>query len=130
MRLPLIVMGLLFMALLTAYAFFQSRKEKRPAPAWGQGRKAASGQAMAEMISDTLRIYVLLAGGALLSIAFGKPGLVQQYAAWAVVGLQAIKCFAIYKELAGLGLLLRLAVLACLAYLWINLLPVFDNLPQ
>ena len=127
---PLILMGLFFMALLTAYAFFQARKEKRPAPAWGQGNKAASGQAMAEMISDTLRIYVLLAGGALISIAFGKPGLVQQWAAWAVLGLQIIKCFAIYRELYKLGLVLRLAVLACLVYIWINLLPVFDNLPQ
>lgn len=130
MRLPLILMGLFFMALLTAYAFFQARKEKRPAPAWGQGKKAASGQAMAEMISDTLRIYVLLAGGALLSIAFGKPGLLQQYAAWTVVGLQVIKCAAIFKELAIPGLVLRIAVLACLAYIWINLFPVFDNLPQ
>lgn len=130
MKLPLIVMGLFFMALLTTYAFFQARKEKRPAPAWGQGKKAASGQAMAEMISDTLRIYALLAGGALLSMVFGKPGLLQQYAAWSVVGLQVIKCAAIYKEQAALGLVLRLAVLACLAYVWIYQFPIFDNLPQ
>ncbi len=123
-------MGLFFMALLAAYAFFQSRKEKRPAPAWGQGHKAASGQAMAEMVSDTLRIYVLLAGGAWLSNIWAKPGLLPQYAAWTVVVLQVVKCTAIFKEWAALGLALRLAVLACLAYIWIDLLPVLGLRPQ
>lgn len=129
MKFPLVVYGLLFIALLAVYAFFQARKEKRPAPAWGQGQKAVPGQAMAELVSENLRILVLLAGGALLSIAFGKPGLLQQYAAWAVVGLQVLKGLAIVFERVQVAFFMRLAVLVCLAYIWVIQLPVFDTAP-
>ncbi len=129
MKFPLVVYGLLFIVLLAVYAVFQARKEKRPAPAWGEGHQAVSGQAMAELVSESLRILVLLAGGALLSIAFGKPGLLQQYAAWAVVGLQVLKALAIYVERSQAAFVLRLAVLVCLAYIWAYQLPIFDVAP-
>lgn len=129
MKLPLIAMGVLFLGLLAVYAFFQAHKAKRPAPAW-DGEHTASSQAMAEMVSDTLRIYALLAGGALLSMVFGKPGLFQQWAAWAVVGLQVLKWFTIAREMAMPSLVLRLAVLVCLTYLWLFQLPFFDIAPQ
>lgn len=129
MKLPLLVYGLLFIALLAVYAFFQARKEKRPAPAWGEGRKAQAGQAMAELVTESLRVFALLAGGALLSIAFGKPGLWQQYAAWAVVALHAVKCWAIFAERTRTAFWLRLAVLGCLGYIWFYQLPLFDLVP-
>jgi hypothetical protein len=129
MRLPLIVYGLLFMLLLLIYSAFQARKAPRPQPAWGTGKGAASGQAIAEIVSDSLRVLVLLAGGALLSIAFGKPGLLPQYAAWAVVGGQVIKAWAIYGERTPIATVLRVLVLLCLAYIWFMQLPLFDLAP-
>jgi len=129
MKLPLVVYGLLFMVLMLAYAFVQRGKQKRPKPAWDGNPGAATGQAMAEMLTDNLRVLVLLAGAALLDIAFGKPELVQQYAAWAVVGGQVLKSLAIWSEKPVVVLVLRVAVLACLAYLWILQLPFFDPLP-
>jgi hypothetical protein len=130
MKLPLIVYGLLFIALLLVYSAFQARKARRPQPAWGTGEKAAAGQAIAEVVSDSLRVLVLLAGGALLSIAFGKPGLLPQYAAWAVVVGQVIKAWAIYAERPPVSTLLRVVVLLCLAYIWFLQLPFFDYVPR
>jgi hypothetical protein len=129
MKLPLIVYGLLFMLLLLVYAAFQARKARRPQPAWGTGEGAASGQAIAEVVSDALRVLVLLSGGALLSIAFGKPGLLPQYAAWAVVVGQALKSLAIYAERTVAATVLRVLVLLCLAYIWFVQLPLFDLAP-
>jgi hypothetical protein len=124
MKLPLVVYALLFLVLLLVYAVFQSRKPRRPEYAWGSGEHAKAGQAVAEMVSDSLRVLVLLATGALLSIAFGKPGLLPQYAAWVVVGAQALK-----REQAGLSLVLRVVVLVCLAYILFIQLPLFDVRP-
>ena len=129
MKLPLVVYGLLVVLLLLVYYAFQARKAPRPQPAWGTGRKAASGQAIAEVVSDSLRVLVLLAGGALLSIAFGKPGLLPQYAAWAVVVGQVIKAWAIYAERTPVATLLRVGVLLCLATIWFMQLPLFDLAP-
>lgn len=129
MKLPLIVYALLFLLLLLVYAVFQARKAKRPQPAWGSGEGAAAPQAVAELVSDSLRILVLLAGAALLSIAFGKPGLLPQYGAWAVVVAQVVKCWAIYGERSAVAFALRLLVLVVLAYLWAVQLPLFSGLP-
>ena len=74
-------------------------------------------------------MLVLLAGGALLSIAFGKPGLLPQYAAWAVVVGQVIKAWAIYAERTPVATLLRVGVLLCLATIWFMQLPLFDLAP-
>ncbi|HEX9842189.1 MAG TPA: hypothetical protein VGC20_05540 [bacterium] len=130
MKLPLVVYGLLFMLLLLLYSTFQARKAKRPAPAWGSGEQAASGQAIAEVVSDSLRVLVLLMGGALLSITFGKPGLLPQYAAWAVVVGQLAKGWAIYAERTPVATVLRVVVLLCLGYIWFMQLPLFDVLPR
>ena len=129
MRFPLVVYGLLLIGLLAVYAYFQSRKPKRPQSAWGSGEKAATGQALAEMVTDSTRFLILLAGGALLDIAFGKPSLILQYAAWAVVVLQVLKCGTIYSERKLVTFVLRLAGLACLGYIWMMQLPFFDVLP-
>jgi hypothetical protein len=129
MKLPLVVYALLLLVLLLVYAVFQSRKPRRPEYAWGSGEHAKAGQAVAEMVSDSLRVLVLLATGALLSIAFGKPGLLPQYAAWVVVGAQALKCGTILREQAGLSLVLRVVVLVCLAYILFIQLPLFDVRP-
>ena len=130
MKLPLVVYGLLFIVLLLVYSAFQARKARRPGPAWGSGEQAASGQAIAEVVSDSLRVLVLLGGGALLSIAFGKPGLLPQWAAWAVVVGQVIKGWAIYAERTPAATLLRVAVLLCLGYIWFMQLPLFDEIPR
>ncbi len=130
MKFPLVVYGLLFVVLLLVYTVFQARKAKRPQPAWGEGTKAAAGQGMAEIVSDAMRVAVLLAGGALLSIAFGKPGLGPQYAAWAVVVGQVLKSWAIYTERTPLATVLRVVVLLCLGYIWFMQLPLFDVLPR
>jgi hypothetical protein len=130
MKLPLVVYGLLFILLMLVYSAFQSRKAKRPAPAWGTGDKAMAGQAMAEVVSDSVRVLVLLAGGALLSIAFGKPGLLPQYAAWAVVVAQVVKAWAIYGERTPAATVLRVVVLLCLGYIWFMQLPFFDYVPR
>ena len=129
MKFPLVVYGIFLIVLLAVYAYFQSRKPKRPQAAWGSGEKAAAGQALAEMVADSTRIGILLAGGALLDIAFGKPSLILQYAAWAVVVLQLLKCGTIFAERKGLTFMLRLAGLVCLGYIWIMQLPYFDVLP-
>jgi hypothetical protein len=118
------------MLLLLLYSTFQARKAKRPAPAWGSGEQAASGQAIAEVVSDSLRVLVLLMGGALLSITFGKPGLLPQYAAWAVVVGQLVKGWAIYAERTPVATVLRVVVLLCLGYIWFMQLPLFDVLPR
>lgn len=130
MKLPLVIYGLLFIGLMFVYSAFQAKKAKRPAPAWGTGPKAASGQAMAEVVSDSLRVLVLLAGGALLSIAFGKPGLLPQYAAWAVVVGQIVKAWSIYAEHTAAATVLRVLVLLFLAYIWFMQLPMFDYIPR
>ena len=129
MKLPLVVYALLFLVLLLVYAVFQSRKPRRPEPAWGNGERAKAGQAIAEMVSDSLRVLVLLATGALLSIVFGKPGLLLQYAAWVVVVAQVLKCGTIHREQARLSFLLRVVVLVCLAYILFLQLPLFDFRP-
>ncbi|HKI97535.1 MAG TPA: hypothetical protein VKB51_03570 [bacterium] len=130
MKLPLVVYGLLFVLLMLVYTVFQARKARRPAPAWGSGEKAASGQAMAEVVSDALRVLVLLVGAALLSITFGKPGLLPQYAAWAVVVGQVLKSWAIYVEQKPAATVLRVVVLLCLGYIWFMQLPLFDYVPR
>ena len=130
MKLPLVVYGLLLILLLLVYTVFQARKARRPNPAWGTGPKAATGQAIAEMVSDAVRVGALLIGAALLSIAFGKPGLLPQYAAWAVVVGQVLKTWAIYAEQTALAAVLRVAVLLCLGYIWFMQLPYFDYLPR
>lgn len=130
MRLPLVVYGLLFVLLMLVYSAFQARKARRPAPAWGTGEKAASGQAMAEIVHDSLRVLVLLAGGALLSITFGKPGLLPQYAAWAVVVAQIVKAYSIWGERTALATVLRVLVLLCLGYIWFMQLPIFGYIPH
>ena len=130
MKFPLVVYGLLFIVLLLIYATFQARKAKRPQPAWGTGERAAAGQAVAEMVSDSLRVLVLLAGGGLLSIAFGKPGLGPQWAAWFVVGAQVLKVLAIYAERSAAATALRVLVLLALGYIWFMQLPLFDVLPR
>lgn len=129
MKIPLVVYGLLLILLLLVYAYFQSRKAKRPQPAWGAGDRAATGQALAEMVSDSLRFFALLMGGSLLDIAFGKPGLLLQYAAWGVVIVQIAKCGSIYAEQRLLSFILRVAGLGCLGYIWFMQLPLFDVLP-
>lgn len=130
MRLPLVVYALLLCLLLVVYAYFQFRKPPRPELAWGEGAKASRGQAMAEMVADSLRVFALLAGAALLSIAFGKPDLLGQYAAWAVIVGQVLKVGAIARGSAATALVLRLLVLACLVLQWVPLLPVFDAIPR
>ena len=130
MKLPLVVYGLLFIVLLLAYTVYQARKPKRPQPAWGEGAQAKGGQAMAEMVADWQRSGLLLAGAALLSIAFGKPGLLPQYAAWAVVVGQVLKVGTILAERAAATAVLRVAVLLCLGYIWFMQLPLFDVLPR
>jgi hypothetical protein len=130
MNVPLIVYGLLFIVLMLVYSAFQARKARRPAPAWGTGEKARAGQAMAEVVSDSLRVLVLLSGGALLSIAFGKPGLLPQYAAWAVLVGQLLKAWAIYAERTQVATVLRVLVLLLLGYIWVVQLPLFDAIPR
>lgn len=130
MKLPLVVYGLLFILLLLVYTVFQARKAPRPQPAWGEGAKAAAGQGMAEVVSDSARVLALLVGGALLSITFGKPGLLPQYAAWTVVIGQVIKGWAIYTERAPVAAVLRVVVLLCLGYIWFMQLPYFDYVPR
>ena len=131
MRLPLVVYALLLCLLLAVYAYFQFRKPPRPKAAWGEGAEASKGQAMAEeMVADSLRVFALLAGAALLSIAFGKPDLLTQYAAWAVIVGQLLKVGAIARGQASAALVLRLFVLGCLALQWVPLLPAFDAIPR
>ncbi len=130
MRLPLVVYALLLCLLLAVYAYFQFRKPPRPEAAWGKGAGASKGQAMAEMVADSLRVFALLVGAALLSITFGKPDLLAQYAAWAVIVGQLLKVAAIARGQASTALVLRLFVLACLVVQWVPLLPAFDAIPR
>ena len=130
MKLPLVVYGLLFTLLLLVYAVYQARKPKRPQASWGEGEGAAQGQAMAEIVMDWQRMLMVLAGAALLSIIFGKPGLLPQYAAWVVVIGQVLKVATIWTERKGMTAVLRVVVLVCAGYIWFMQLPYFDALPR
>ena len=130
MKLPLTLYSLLFLALLALYAFTQMKKQPRGTAGQPAPRKSPQALAVAEMVQDALRIYVLFAGASVLSIALGKPDLTGQYAAWGILIAQVLKCGTIAREMAPATLALRLISLAALAYLWVLNLPFFDILPS
>lgn len=130
MRFQLTVFTLL---LLLAFLLWQLPKLLAPTPRRGFAARPAGGtQAFADQMEavfkDALFTYAPLAAVALLMLSFGKPGLLPQWAGWAVVGLQFLRSLALFSGLARTAALLGLLALICLAYLWIPQLPIFDPL--
>jgi hypothetical protein len=131
MKFPLVVYSILYLLVLVVYAIgrfsrprrvgFSVSREPGMEPAWVLTVK--------ELLTDNLRIYVAFGAAALLSITFGKPGLGPQYAAWGIVVLQVLAYAAVLANQRMTKLVLTLAILALLAYLWVLQLPFFDVLP-
>ncbi len=70
------------------------------------------------------RVWAFMAGAALLSIAFGKPGLFPQYAAWAVVLLSVGRAGSVLAEWSRLDRVLEVLSLVAIFYLWWHQLPI------
>ena len=112
MRFPLVLF-----ALMLALLALRSAIAGETRPRWGEAAKGA------------LIPFALLAAAAVLMIAFGKPGRLPQYAAWAVLGLQTLRAV---LALGGVTKPLRWldgCSHALLALLWLRLSPLFDTLP-
>jgi uncharacterized MAPEG superfamily protein len=79
--------------------------------------------------SAARHVFIPFAAAALLMIAFGKPTLPAQYSAWALVMLQVVHAGVVAGRQAAVERALHLLSLGLVAYLWINLMPVFDRIP-
>ncbi len=75
-----------------------------------------------ELFAHTFTSWALMAAAALLSIAFGKPGLGPQYAAWVVVVVGLLRVISLRKR-NSFDRLLELVSLVAIIYLWYYQLP-------
>ena len=105
MKLPLIVFSLLLCGLWLFQIISQGKDSERLF--WG-----------------SFRVWALMAGAALLSIAFGKPGLLPQYTAWAVVLLGVGRTGSVLAEWTRLDKVLEVLSLVAIFYLWWHQLPI------
>lgn len=131
MRWPLLLFSLLYLALLLGYAWIQKSKDRGEDSRGTPQAKGVSLRAKwADLVTDTHRVALLLAIGALLSIAFGKPERILQTAAWIILALQMAKIWAVLTQKHTVIFLLRLGVLALLGLLLILQLPILDAIPR
>ncbi len=132
MRLPLVVFSLILVALFLIWSVASlSEGQRRRPPGGGFGRvQRPFPERLKDAFQDTVWVYISFAAVALLMLAdFGKPGLINQYLAWIVIGLQVLRAIAVAGEQqrlrSSLGVLLALA----LGWLWAQQLPIFDPFP-
>lgn len=130
MKLPLIVFTLLYLAILVVYAWMQKTKSPMQAQGSHAISKTKSHALLAEMATDSQRVFALLMVASLLSITFGKPGLGPQYAAWGVVLVQVVKLALMGMGQTGAVFIARLCAYGLIAYLLIIQLPFFDIIPE
>ncbi len=131
MRFQLTVYSLALLAVFVAWQLLLLFRNPRPP------RFATSGASGTQDLKDTLEAvvkdalytYVPFAAIALLMLSYGKPGLLPQWAAWAVVALQVPRSLALAANLPRPRALLALLALICLIYLWVLQLPYFDPFP-
>jgi uncharacterized MAPEG superfamily protein len=116
MRLPLVV----FVLILVAAQAVRAATDASDGPSAGR---------WAALAGDLLATFVPFAALALLLIAFGKPGLLAQYAAWAVLALQALRSLALWRGSRPLARALGVLIALLLFAVGVSLLPFFDPLP-
>ncbi len=131
MRFPLILLSLALLALFVGWQLAELAAKRRPRRMAGapQGGPQPLGQRLEAVFRDALGFYVPFAAIALQMLNYGKPGLLPQYAGWAVAGLQVLRGLAVGLEMPRSKVVLGLLALACIAYLWVLQLPFFDPLP-
>ena len=131
MRFPLTVLSLALMGALVLWQLSILFARKHPRRFGTQPAAPETGfqQIMANICKDALYVYVPFAAVALMMISFGKPGLLPQYAGWAIVVLQILRSAAVLLEISRMRTALGLLALICLTYLWMLQLPYFDPYP-
>ena len=130
MRLPLTIYSLGLLAFLLVWVL-SVLSAPRPRRGYGAGAQGAGSlaQRMEALSKDALLTYVPLAAIALLMLSYGKPGLLPQWAGWAVVLLQAPRSLAVWLAWQRSRAFFGLLALICLIYLWLIQLPIFDPFP-
>lgn len=122
MRLPLVVFSLLLLLVRLIGTLSQGGKGRRGANApkspWNRAFK------------DAVPAYLLLASLALTMIAFGKPTLLAQWGAWAVIVLQVVQGLARWRKAELVSWVVSLLIWAALIVMWAYQLPYFDPLPN
>lgn len=131
MRYPLTVLSLALMAALVLWqlSILFARKNPRRFGTQPAAPEAAFPRVMGDIWKDAMVLYVPFAAVALMMISFGKPGLLPQYAGWAIVVLQLLRSAAVAFAMPRLRTVLGLLALICLTYLWTLQLPYFDPFP-
>jgi uncharacterized MAPEG superfamily protein len=131
MRLQLTVYSLALLAVFALWQLLVLLRNPRPPPYATPGAAGAQDlkDTLEAVVRDALYTYVPFAAIALLMLSYGKPGLLPQWAAWAVVMLQVLRSLALAAKLPRMRVLLALLALICLIYLWVLQLPYFDPFP-
>ncbi len=76
-------------------------------------------------VQDTICMLALLGVAALISIAFGKPGLAPQYAAWVAIPLQALRAWSIARDKMKVASVFGILVLLGVGVVWLWQTPWF-----
>ncbi len=131
MRLPLTVYSLALLAVFVIWQLLVLFRNPRPPRFATHGASGAQDlkDTLEAVVRDALQTYIPFAAIALLMLTFGKPGLLPQWVAWAVVMLQVLRSLAVAVKLPRMRVLLALLALICLIYLWVLQLPYFDPFP-
>lgn len=131
MRFPLTVMSLILLALLVVWQISLLITRSKPQRFGAQAIPGNNGIAniLANVCKDALYLYLPFAAVALMMLSFGKPGLLPQYAGWAVVVLQILRSASVAMEQPRLRSVFGLLAMICLVYLWVLQLPLFDPFP-
>lgn len=125
MRLPLVVFSLVLLLV----QLIKTVSEGLPGERAHTVSDGGESMLMARIFQDAIPVYLFLGTLALTMIAFGKPTLLAQYGAWAVIVLQVVRSLAIWKDTVRLRWIVGILILLDLIVLWVVQLPFFDPLP-
>lgn len=131
MRFPLTVLSLALIAALLLWQLSILFARTNPRRFGSQAAAPETGfqQTMVNICKDAMVLYLPFAAVALMMISFGKPGLLPQYAGWAIVALQILRSASVAFAMPRMRTVLGLLALICLTYLWVLQLPYFDPFP-
>lgn len=130
MKQPLVIYTLIYLVILLVHAIVRRPTRQRAGFAPGPAPRGDAELMLKGMVTDSLRFYVPFAAICLIGISFGKPGLLPQYLAWGIVGLQVLMWGALLLRQEAARLPLALLAIVLMGWLWVMELPFFNVIPR